>query len=202
MRLGPKFDAIREKIEELRFTPKSEPVWPRARTGEQINLTIPFAWDKARGNKYIAGVLNQLKDLLIIASERFREEQHTPKTRIHRTQRAKQAERKWNGINITPPQFRAKVVAMVFRELSIIRPDMYGESDFENLAKKHPRFITFQVTKQNDKLRTLLVNIQAHRRYIRLAQEIAAVRTGVALNTIQIDWKKHKPPEFRRKRPN
>ena len=70
LRLGPNFDAIREKVEDLRFSPNTEPIWNLARTGEQVHIVIPFSWDEAQRDEHIAGCLKQLKDLLVAASAR------------------------------------------------------------------------------------------------------------------------------------
>lgn len=90
-------------------------------------------------------------------------------------------------------------MAKVIREIGIVRPQMYGESDYQSLAKEHNRYLIFRVARDHPDLREKLICVQEHRRYYRLAQEFVAAHTGKSLNTIKIDWKKHKPREFRSK---
>ncbi len=99
----------------------------------------------------------------------------------------------------TPSQTRARTVAKVIDELDFLRPQVFSESDLERLAKKNPRFLAFRVANKRDDLREKMVNIQAHRRHIRLAQELTAGYYGKRLSTIQTDWKKNKPKQYRSK---
>ena len=99
----------------------------------------------------------------------------------------------------TPSKARAGTVAKIIKELDILKPQMFGESDYERLAKENPRFLTVRVADKRPDLREKVIYIQGSRRHILLAQELAAAKHGKTLSTIQTDWKHHKPPEFRRK---
>jgi hypothetical protein len=79
----------------------------------------------------------------------------------------------------------------------MIKPQLFVPSDYARLLKEHSDYLTFRVTEVNPDLRTLVLNIQASRRHIRLAQQIVAANAGKALETIKIDWKRHKPAEFK-----
>ncbi len=45
----------------------------------------------------------------------------------------------------TPSQTRARTVAKIIDELDFLRPQVFGESDLERLAKENPRFLAFRV---------------------------------------------------------
>ena len=96
------------------------------------------------------------------------------------------------------PERRAITVATIIKELDILEPQLHHESDYERLKREKSEFLTFRETEKRRDLKELLLNIQDHRRYIRLAQQLAASHHGVRLDTIKTDWKKHKPAEFRR----
>jgi hypothetical protein len=66
------------------------------------------------------------------------------------------------------------------------------------LNLENPSYLTFEVAAKRPDLRTKVLNLQDHRRFYRLAQEIAAAYHDKQLSTLQTDWKKHKPKEFRR----
>ena len=95
---------------------------------------------------------------------------------------------------------RARTVSHIIAELDRLRPSMYSSRDYEDLKQQHPDFLTFEIAADHSELRTKIVNLQAHRRHIRLAQELAAAYYGRAFETIRTDWKKAKPPDERRKR--
>jgi hypothetical protein len=99
----------------------------------------------------------------------------------------------------TPSEARARTVAKIIKELDVLKPQMFGESDYERLAKENPRFLTVRVADKRPDLMEKVIYIQDSRRHIRLAQELAAANHGRELSTIQTDWKNHKPREFRRK---
>lgn len=101
--------------------------------------------------------------------------------------------------NLSPSERRADTVAKVIEELNVLRPHMSGaESDYARLAKEHARFLTFRVAREHADLREKVLNVQDHRRHIRLAQEIVARKSGVELETVRQDWKKYKPQKYRR----
>jgi hypothetical protein len=98
----------------------------------------------------------------------------------------------------TPSEARARTVAKIIKELDILKPQMFGESDYERLARENSGFFTFKVSHKRPDLSIKVVSVQLHQRHIRLAQELAAAHHGRALSTIQTDWKKHKPKHYRR----
>jgi len=99
----------------------------------------------------------------------------------------------------SPSEARARTVATIVKELGILKPQMYGESDYQSLEQQNPGFLAFAVAATRPDLRTKVLNLQDHRRFFRLAQELAAAYHGRELSTLQTDWKKHKPKEFRRR---
>lgn len=98
-----------------------------------------------------------------------------------------------------PTQRRAATVARLIRELNTLKPQMNSEADYHRLSKRFPKFLCFRIARKHDSLRTKLENIQGHRQHIRLAQEMAAANHGATFSTIETDWKKYKPREFKKK---
>ncbi len=95
---------------------------------------------------------------------------------------------------------RAETVGKIIRELNILKPQMFGEQNYDELKTKHPGFLTFGIADQRNDLKLKLVNLQEHRQHIRLAQELAASCHGKQRSTIEKDWKRYKPIEFRKKK--
>jgi hypothetical protein len=93
---------------------------------------------------------------------------------------------------------RARTVAKVIEELDILRPLILGPKDYLDLRPKFVDFVTFEVTEKHPALKDKLLHIQDHsKRHYRLAQEIAGAYHGRKLATIQTDWKRFKPAEFK-----
>ncbi len=99
----------------------------------------------------------------------------------------------------TPSEARARTVAKIIEELDTLKPQMYGESDYSDLERRYPDYLSFEIAKRQRDLRTKLLNLQSHRQHKRLAQELAAAHHGKQWATIQTDWKKNKPNKFRSK---
>lgn len=120
------------------------------------------------------------------------------------TRRRRRAKRIGNAKarNVSASQERAEKVAKVWRELRILRPQVHGQqSEYDRLRKENPHFLTFKVAARNESLREAVLNLGYYEtRFMRLAQEIIVADSGRTLSTIQTDWKKHKPREFRRRR--
>jgi hypothetical protein len=94
---------------------------------------------------------------------------------------------------------RAKTVARLIRELNTLKPQMLeDDAEYERLREQYPKHLTFQIAEDRPDLKTKVMAIRGSTRHIRLAQELAAARYGRELSTIQDDWKRHKPQEFRR----
>jgi hypothetical protein len=91
-------------------------------------------------------------------------------------------------------------VAQVIEELNVLRPEMTGivnDEDLQKVARKHPRYLTFRITREHSDLKDKVINIQDSRRHIRLAQELTGRKYGLKLATVQTYWKKDKPPKYR-----
>lgn len=100
--------------------------------------------------------------------------------------------------HILPAEKRARTVARIIDELNVLKPLMFYESDYDELKRKHSKFITFKAAARRGELKEKVLNLQDQRRHYRLAQELAAAYHGRELSTLQTDWKKHKPKKFRR----
>lgn len=99
---------------------------------------------------------------------------------------------------ISTSEKRAQTIAKIIEELDILKPRIYGQSDYDQLEREYPDFLSFKVAALRKNLQLKLLHIQDHRRHYRLAQELAAAHHGLELSTLQTDWKKHKPKKFRR----
>jgi hypothetical protein len=99
---------------------------------------------------------------------------------------------------VTPSEKRAQTVAEIIEELNVLKPRMYGQSDYEQLQGEYSGFLTFKVAEQRKDLQLKVLNVQEHSRHYRLAQELAAAYHERELSTVQTDWKKHKPKRYRR----
>jgi hypothetical protein len=96
---------------------------------------------------------------------------------------------------------RAKAVAQILTELNILKPQMFDDkAEYERLQHRYANFLTFQIAANRPDLLAKLLGIQGSTRHIRLAQEIAGAYYGKALATIQDEWKRHKPPDFKRQK--
>ena len=83
------------------------------------------------------------------------------------------------------------MVAKVKSELDTLRPHYFSENDFENLAKRHRKFITFEACAKQEQLREPLAALQLHRQYWWLAIKIAAVKIGKKEATIEDNWRRY-----------
>ena len=102
---------------------------------------------------------------------------------------------------ILAKQTRAATVAALIKELNAIKPQMFeDEGEYKSLRGKYPEFILFKIADGRPDLKEKVLSIRSSTRHIRLAQELAAARHGRTLSTIQDDWKKFKPAEFKRDR--
>jgi hypothetical protein len=70
--LGPRVEGIRKHVEELRFNPIRPPIWPLARTGQPIDTSTRFR-DATSFDNYVSGILNQLKELMLLARPKRKE---------------------------------------------------------------------------------------------------------------------------------
>ncbi len=101
--------------------------------------------------------------------------------------------------NLKPPARRASTVATIIEELYRLRPRMTGSTaDYEALRREHPDFLTFKVAGKHSELKEKVLNLQGHTQHKRLAMELAAANFGVALATVQTDWKHFKPERYRK----
>jgi len=96
---------------------------------------------------------------------------------------------------------RAQTVGMLIHELNILKLNKYPPSCYEALRGEYPGFLCFEIAGEiPDLQKKLFEDLYNRPRHVWLAQELAVARHGVALSTIQKDWKMHKPSEFRRRR--
>jgi len=72
------------------------------------------------------------------------------------------------------------------------------EQEYVKLRAQYPNFLGFKVADQRSDLKLKILGISGSTRHIRLAQELAGAHHGKALSTIQDDWKRYKPAEFKR----
>lgn len=99
-----------------------------------------------------------------------------------------------------PSERRAQTVATIKKELDTLRPQMTGsESDYEVLRKKYNRFLTFRALKKNPVLKEAVMDVQARRQHIWLAEKLTAAFHGMKDSTIHTDWAHHKPDEYRKR---
>ena len=200
---GPAYADIRLKIEALDFEPCTPaPLRNRPVTPDRM-LFVPSGWNQEQLGSYLRSQMERYIRL-IEAAQRLKKseavvgkaERRSSSERARRRRTRKLLSRKQK---MTAPQFRASLVAHVIQELDVLKTDMwYTDSDYARLAKAHPDFLTFKTATKSDDLRRKVQYVKDSRRHIRLAQEIVALETGRSLNTIQIDWKKHKPQAFKR----
>jgi hypothetical protein len=95
-------------------------------------------------------------------------------------------------------QLRATTVAKLINELSVLKPEMFEDDrEYARLSESHPDFLTFKIAQLRPDLKRKVVVIRNSSKHLRLAQELAAAHYSKALATIQDDWKRCKPPEFR-----
>lgn len=121
LRLGRDYDAIREKVEALQFQMGYPPLWRLASTVQLGDYSmVPPSWAAegrsqalARLSHYLVGVLNELKDLLVIAQGR--KKSTAAATRPEDPERL----RRWRAIGRACAQFRGSRIniASVCRDL-------------------------------------------------------------------------------------
>jgi hypothetical protein len=103
------------------------------------------------------------------------------------------AERPESEISADSSVNRARVVGRVIDELIQIRPQMKSDSDYEKIEAAFPKFVAFKVCNTNPELKMKLENIQGHQQFVRFAIEIVAAKYGRKYNTVEKDWRTHKP---------
>jgi hypothetical protein len=208
---GPHYRDIRQEIEALDFEPhapasdKNRPIMP------DTMPNLPHGWSKEQLGHYLSSQVERYIRL-IEAAQRLKKSdpvgeapgrvvQPSPNTGSQRQKVMRRAARRRAPRNrtvaTTPSESRARKVAKIIRELDMLRSQLRSESDYDRLRKQNPHFLTFKVGRRNEELREKVLNIQDHRRHIRLAQELAAADSGRKLSTVQTDWKKHKPRKYR-----
>jgi hypothetical protein len=88
---------------------------------------------------------------------------------------------------------RAKAVQSVLDELANITPKMKSSIDYDCVRKQFPDSMTFKVCDGHPELKLKLENVGGHAQRVRFAHEIVAANYGRKFNTVQKDWKNHKP---------
>jgi hypothetical protein len=108
---------------------------------------------------------------------------------------------KVSGDATAAKEARAGTVARILGELNRLKPQMFeDETEYRRLCDEHPDFLTFTIARERADLKLKILAIRGSTRHMRLAQELAAAHHGRQLGTIQDDWKRHKPVEFRRRK--
>ena len=102
-------------------------------------------------------------------------------------------ERETEEICADSSTIRAHTVQRVCDELARIRPRMTPRADYKSVKAQFPASLVFAVCDRDKELRLKLENIQEHHQFIRFAIEIVAAQYGRKFNTVQKDWKAHKP---------
>ncbi len=98
---------------------------------------------------------------------------------------------------------RAKLVARVTKELSILKaePTFELDEDFDSARARYRgrRFLVFEAVTKFPHLKGEILTVKTLKRArpIALAQAIVSICETVSLSTIEQDWKKYKPKEFR-----
>jgi hypothetical protein len=88
---------------------------------------------------------------------------------------------------------RADEVRRVCEELAVIRPLMTPRTLYNAIKAQFPGSVVFNVCDTHKELKLKLENIQEHQQFVRFAIEIVAAKHGRKFNTVEKDWKKHKP---------
>jgi hypothetical protein len=78
-------------------------------------------------------------------------------------------------------------------ELAKITPLMKSSIDYDDVRKQFPDSMTFKVCDGIPALKLKLENIAGHQQRVRFGIEIVAAKYGLKFNTVEKDWKKHKP---------
>ena len=189
LKLGSPLDVIRQKIEAVDFTP-------------------PKGYSPKAGIVRGLATFQPLVDAIpacvsvLMAPQSVGMRLSTSSGKRKRVPRKKKPPRPTLKKNASASEIRAAWVASVFEELTILEPRMQGmvsSEDYRRIAKEYARFVTFRVAGLHPEIEEKVNNLQEHRRYIRLAQEIVAAKFSRELNTIQTDWKNHKPKKYRQR---
>jgi hypothetical protein len=204
LELGPQFGDIRQEVKAMPFNPTSSRWRKRALLNESTGRVIlPRHWNKEKFQSYVNDQLKRLRNLLLIARQRCATAGASAGTMPTETRpvipmSSQRPKARLREMNLSVPERRAATVGEIIEELNQLRPGMTGtESDYDKLRSQHPRFVTFKVARKYPDLKEKVLNLQSHRRHIRLAQELAAAFHERNLSTVQTDWKRHKPDKYR-----
>jgi hypothetical protein len=96
---------------------------------------------------------------------------------------------------------RALKVERFLRELEQLKREAQhnGCWSYSEMKEAHPEFLVFEVADQYRHLQEPLGALAENRRVVWIAKKLAAAHTGKADQTIDKDWKRHKPSH---RRPN
>lgn len=196
---GPTYKDIRVEIEALDFEPHVPAYWKNRPVTPDTQPFVPNGWSQKQYSSYLRSQMEKYIGL-IEAAQRLKKSQALAPKDNRRTskERARRSRIRFRK-NLSPTERRAQTTAILLEELNCLRPRMTGaESDYSGLARENSYFLTFKIARKHPELKDKVLNIQGHRRHLRLAQELAAAHHGVALATVQTDWKKSKPQKYRR----
>jgi hypothetical protein len=96
---------------------------------------------------------------------------------------------------------RAAYVGKILKELNVLKRRGADCGDLDKLHREYPGYDSLRIADEHWFLRKKLEALPDRKRPISLALDIAALKFGKARPTIETDWKKHKPAEFRQGRP-
>jgi hypothetical protein len=196
---GAPYRDIRLEIEALDFEPHLPAYWKNRPVTPDTQPFVPKGWSQEQFGSYLRSQMERYIRLIEAAHRLKKSQALAPKDNRRTSKERARRSRIQFGKNLSPTERRAHTTASLLEELNRLRPRMTGaESDYSGLARENPHFLTFKIARKHPELKEKVLNLQGHRRHFRLAQELAAAHHGVALATVQTDWKKSKPQEYRR----
>ena len=96
---------------------------------------------------------------------------------------------------------RAAYVGNILKELNVLKGRGADCGDLDKLHREYPGYDSLRIAHEHWFLRKKLEALPDRKRPISLALDIAVQKFGKARPTIETDWKRHKPAEFRQRRP-
>lgn len=95
---------------------------------------------------------------------------------------------------------RAAYVGKILKELNVLKGRGTDCGDIDKLRREYPRYETLEIADGHWYIAKKLEALPDRKRPISLALDIAVLKFGKARPTIETDWKRHKPAEFRQSR--
>lgn len=95
---------------------------------------------------------------------------------------------------------RAAYVGKILKELNVLKGRGTDCGDIDKLYREYPSYETLKIADEHWSIAKKLEALPDRKRPISLALDIAVLKFGKARPTIETDWKRHKPTEFRQSR--